>query len=600
MTDKAAERIFQENESVVNFLKTSRLFGHFPEEFLLQLAPLCELEDYPQGARILSEGQINKKVFFLIMGVVNIYGKGELLATLYRTGDIFGEMSVISSKPVSAEVVAETPVEVFSVRAQDIGKYTDIDAEVVQHILYRIFALILTEKLELTNQKAMQFETTNRQLEEAQTALQKINEELEAKVEQRTADLTKRKLELKQQNLELLASHRKLEDLISTKEQLLKQLETIHETHLRQLDETLGTLHDHDDMKVQTSVRQAERIVHHIQELLKPIKSLHFSEQAIHSKRVLLAENNKKQQIIAKMALGGTGVKLDIVDELEQGRERLAQQQYDIICTNEELIELTPIARELQPDIRSVFITSESAPAYLPKLRQYSFLSNIVTRSEEDRSFTLKNILTTVSKLVSGDFFGLEKYISWGVEVQELAIENSQTRHQSVEEMADYFRKLGVRRPMLEKCEMVAEELLMNAIYDAPVDAKGKSLYNHLPRTTTVVLKSQEQGRFRYASDGLLLAISVEDPFGVFDRKTILNYLESCYSGEKGQHHNDAGTSSDRKAGAGRGLFQIMETADLVVFNVKVNVRTEVIALFNIDPDVPKVSQATSFHYFYA
>ena len=104
-------------------------------------------------------------------------------------------------------------------------------------------------------------------------------------------------------------------------------------------------------------------------------------------------------------------------------------------------------------------------------------------------------------------------------------------------------------------------------------------------------MKAEEQGVFRYACDGVLLAVSVEDPFGTFHRETILKYLESNYEGR-------AGTLQERKGGGGRGLFQIIKTTDLVVFNVKPNIRTEVIAIFNIVPEKSKSGTTTSFHYF--
>ena len=197
-----------------------------------------------------------------------------------------------------------------------------------------------------------------------------------------------------------------------------------------------------------------------------------------------------------------------------------------------------------------------------------------------------------VSKLVSRDLFGLEKYLNWGVEVSQHPIISSDTRRLLVDRMEKHIKQLGIRRSIIRKSEMVAEELLMNAIYDAPTDSEGKALYNHLPRTVPVELRSEEQGRFRYACDGLLLALSVEDPFGAFNRQTILDYLRSCYEGE-------AGSLNKEKGGAGRGLFQIMETVDLLVINVKPQVKTEVIAIFNIDPNQAQKNKITSFHYFY-
>ena len=63
-------------------------------------------------------------------------------------------------------------------------------------------------------------------------------------------------------------------------------------------------------------------------------------------KRVLLAETNKKQQIIAKMALGGTGVNLDIVTDLEAGMTALKDNHYDTLCVDPDMIDLAQYAYE--------------------------------------------------------------------------------------------------------------------------------------------------------------------------------------------------------------------------------------------------------------
>lgn len=404
--------------------------------------------------------------------------------------------------------------------------------------------------------------------------------------------LQKRAQELENQNTTLLASNRKLEDLNSTKEQLLTNLSHLYQQHFKPLQDIHEKIQSLSERKERPLLRQAAQEMYYIDETLKPMSTLYLSEKAMQSKRVLLAETVKKQQIIAKMALGGSGVELDIVSDIEEGQHYLQEKEYDLIFTCTELIDLARQATQQNARTQSVFMTSDHASDYLPILRQNPFLSNIITRHDEDRTFTLKNITSTVSKLITNDLFGLEKYLNWGVDVQQYPVINSTSRPELVASMESYFKQLGLRRTMTGKCAMVAEELLMNCIYDAPVDVEGKPLYNHLPRTVDVELKPEEQGTFRFACDGVLLAVSVEDPFGAFPRETILRYLESCYGGQ-------GGTLQQGKGGAGRGLFQIIETADLVVFNVKPKIRTEVIAIFNINPDKSKTVETTSFHYFY-
>lgn len=434
-----------------------------------------------------------------------------------------------------------------------------------------------------------QHQLSNKDLEFLETLVQSLSlalqnigfsEGLEQKVRERTQ-------ELEQQN-------RKLEDLNSNKDQLLKRFSKLHDTHLKSLRQHLEKLPHLPPEQTHDLIQQAIREGYAIEEVIRPIRSLYVSEQAIRSKKVLLAETTRKQQIINKMALGGTGVDLHIASTLEEGQQLLNHHRYDILCVDKELIELSSLAHDKSPDTQTVFMTSEVASEYLSTLLKYPFLSNIVSRNEDDRTFTLKNILTTVRKLISQDLFGLEKYLSWGVEVFEHPVISSVNRNELVDRMQDYLTDLGMRKMVLNKTGLIAEELLMNAVYDAPVDARGKPRYNHLPRTTPVHLESSEQGLLRYACDGLLVAVSVEDPFGGFGRETILDYLRSCYGHQAGSMQTSKG-----KGGAGRGLFLIMEAADLLVINVKHNVKTEVIALLNIDPNKPRTDRTTSFHYFH-
>ncbi len=414
---------------------------------------------------------------------------------------------------------------------------------------------------------------------------------LEVKIEESTKELMDSLAQLEQQNTTLLAGNRKLEEINYTKEQVMKRLREVYDENLTPLQETLQKM-EHVSGNHQELVRQATRDVYQIQEVIQPITSLYLSEQTIRHKRVLLGEDDKKQQIIAKMALRGSGVELDVVSDLNTGQECLKKRKYDIVCTNEKLIELSQSAIELSPTVQTVFMTSDKTYQYLPTLRKYPFLCNIVSRNDEDRTFTLKNMITTVSKLITQNIFGLEKYLNWGIEVKQHQVMNSKERQQLVNQMESYFEDLGVRRPVLYKSVAIAEELMMNAIYDAPVDTDGTALYNHLSRTVDVELKPEEQSTFRYACDGILLAISVEDPFGALTRETILDYLQSRY-----EIGNDP--SREEKGGAGFGVLQIIGMSDLVVINVKPKVRTEVISILNIAPDKPKSTKTTSLHYFY-
>ncbi|NQU64584.1 MAG: cyclic nucleotide-binding domain-containing protein, partial [SAR324 cluster bacterium] len=95
-------RLFDQNDELVEALRDSRLFSHWPESMIRKLVPLTEFFDFPAGVEILKEGQQNDRVFFLTRGGVEVLAGGQHILDLKRKGDIFGEMSVISQKPCTA------------------------------------------------------------------------------------------------------------------------------------------------------------------------------------------------------------------------------------------------------------------------------------------------------------------------------------------------------------------------------------------------------------------------------------------------------------------------------------------------------------------
>jgi len=308
-------------------------------------------------------------------------------------------------------------------------------------------------------------------------------------------------------------------------------------------------------------------------------------------KRILIAETVKKQQTLIKLALGGMGVELDFVNDLETGKRQLEKYNYDIICTNVELLNLADFAYQRDPKVVSVLMTDEDSFKFMQNFNDHSYLSNVVSRRRDDKVHLIRHISTTISKLITGDLFGLEKYLNWGIEIQEFEVTGSQMRKELLEGMQYYMKQIGIRDNLSSRATVVAEEMLMNAIYDAPVDEAGNSKYNSQSRSTPVILEPNEFGKLRYASDGILFAVSVIDPFGGFEKETIFSYLDTCFKGKAGSINEAMG-----KGGAGRGTFMIIGMSDLVVFNVHPGIKTEVTAMFDLTSS--RKVQSTSFHYF--
>ncbi len=465
-------------------LKTYNFFKSFRDDLLLQISTMTEFKTFKKGELVLKENQHNTKLYFIRNGIAEILLVGEVVAILQNRGDVMGEMSVVLNKPVTSTIRAATDLECWVLDSENFAHVNPKDLDHFQFLLYRIYSIVLADRLTRTNEKARFFEIANRELHQAQMALDKTG-----------------------------------------------------------------------------------------------------------SKKVLLVDADRKQLVMAKVAVGSTGVKMDTATNTAAAEALLKANQYDAVICDGQSMELLKKLHESNNPAKLIMMTSKLIRDNLKHYRDNKFVNTMITQDVEDRPLTVRTMLTTLTKVLSQEIFGLEKYLSWGVEVQTRQVKSSSQRAELKEEMVDYFKHLGVRQTVLDRCYTVAEELLMNSIYDAPMDVNGKSLYNHYSRRTEVALDTHLQSQFRYACDGMYLALAVTDPFGGLTKDIIINYLESCYEGR-------AGSLNDEKGGAGRGLHQIIENADLTIFNVKKNSKTEVISLFYVESN--RKEPLPSFHYFFS
>jgi CRP-like cAMP-binding protein len=474
-------------------IKKYPFFSSFDEALLLQVSTMVRVIDFPAGHVLLEVDQMNDKLYFLREGMLEILVDGEKVNELTKNGEVIGEMSVLSGKPVSAQIRAQTPVKCFCISAEDFAHVHPGQKDRFQFLLYRIYSGVLTDRLMKTNEKAKLYEITSR---------------------------------------ELAGKKRELEMVTAAQMNFLR------------------------------------------------------AEVNENRKKVLLLEPNKKQQNIIKTAVGSTGVQLLITNTIEEAQTAFAEKP-DVILCDESSSDFLMWANDQKFSGETVLI--ESPELDFPKLLSLNFVQNVISRAPEDRAGTVKSLLTTLTKILHNNYFGIEKYLAWGTEVKTKKLTNSKEREPVREEMLAHFKSLGIRGSLLDRVQVACEEMMMNAIYDAPVDFQGQSLFNHLPRTTEIRLAANQQPEMRFGSDGNLLAVSIQDPFGALPREIIIKYLQSCYN-------NQAGIMNSEKGGAGRGLHQILESCDWTIFNIKPGERTEVIGLFDIDQKREGLPQ---FHYFF-
>jgi hypothetical protein len=198
---------------------------------------------------------------------------------------------------------------------------------------------------------------------------------------------------------------------------------------------------------------------------------------------------------------------------------------------------------------------------------------------------TLLSAMAT--RVLSGDIFGLEKHIPWGAQIHSFLVGDYQEKSLCISQIAEFCELMGVRRKYRESIEQCLDEMLMNALYDAPVDEHGRPIFSEIPTKTRISLRVEQKVVVQYVCDGRQFAIAVRDSFGTLDRPTVLRYLHKCLHSEQ---------QIDRKVGgAGLGLYLITNSSSAVFFNVLPGVATEAVCTFDLE--TPKI-QLESFGFF--
>src|SRR5581483_7188304 len=153
-----------------------------------------------------------------------------------------------------------------------------------------------------------------------------------------------------------------------------------------------------------------------------------------------------------------------------------------------------------------------------------------------------------------------------------------------------YAELAGARGPVRDRLALVDEELIINGMYHAPVDANGKPLYRHMSRKDLAKVQFDKKVKVACAANGQHFAIAVRDAYGTLDKETVVKFLS------KGTQK--ALEPEQRESGAGLGLVTALKNANKLVFNLAPGQGAEVIALFDLDLLAQGRNGVRSVHIF--
>jgi hypothetical protein len=301
--------------------------------------------------------------------------------------------------------------------------------------------------------------------------------------------------------------------------------------------------------------------------------------------QVLVVTSNRNMKRIVMRSLVSAGFNVVVCrphpEEIEQGlRAHPDMCIVDAGEQREEIQWLIDLLYSKHKDVIALLASEDHDSNLVRESLTTKNLNNLIAKhggvSAMSERIDESELVVTCQKLLKHDIFGLEKYLTtWGIQINELEITGTDSKPLILNELEDFLDRLDCYKPVKHSVLLVADELVMNAIFNAPLDADGRPRYATLDRSKDLELEPHEHAVLHYACDGRHIALAVKDPFGSLDREVLVRYLQNYFEG-------GPAAVEEKEAGAGLGLYMVINSITQLTFNIHSGIATEVIAMFYV------------------
>ena len=288
------------------------------------------------------------------------------------------------------------------------------------------------------------------------------------------------------------------------------------------------------------------------------------------SKRRVLAISSDLDQLRRIVAsLERAGAEVDAVRSADAIATEVIPHRYVFFAaTDGDVAQLSTLVPKLREKAHVSIVTPQAKLADLTTYLRDERVNHVIVGDELDNG-----VFVTAQKLLTGDIFGLEKYLPAGTPVHYARLRDFEGRGRAIQTVLDFAEESKMRRQVRNAIGSVCEELLMNALYDAPVDEAGNPIFADVDPHDRKDTRSPRPVSIRYAATDDLFAVAVRDRFGRLAKNTVLSYIEKCLHSPN---------QIDRKTyGAGLGLYLVANAAATYVVNVAYGIATEVVCTFD-------------------
>lgn len=297
---------------------------------------------------------------------------------------------------------------------------------------------------------------------------------------------------------------------------------------------------------------------------------------------LLISAQPNDQAFAAEIALAA-GLSLTTATDPREGALRIAQDEPAVIIADasteaqyqqlENAIQETVglFSDKINPN--AIHFLSSEPLENVPYLIQTPLFGNFIIRNYGSPANAGKHYGRVINAAFQQRAYGLANLLKPGTGIQVVKFVASSQKQEAVEAIKNYLIQAKFQSRMAATIANAVDELLMNAMFDAPVDELGRPTLISTPRSTVLKLEGRSAVEMQVGFDGEYAGITAIDLFGSLDKAKLLYHISKIYTDEEYKIRTSV-------AGAGIGLATVFRSGGSFFFSSEAGVRTEVTVLF--------------------
>jgi hypothetical protein len=221
----------------------------------------------------------------------------------------------------------------------------------------------------------------------------------------------------------------------------------------------------------------------------------------------------------------------------------------------------------------AIHFLSSSPPEQVGYLIQSPIFGHYVLRNYIVPKEAGEHYGRIVKSSINQQTFQMSAFLRPGAKIQNIKLHSTSQKQEAVEAIKTYLQAAQFNSRMATLISNAVDEILMNAMFDAPIDELGKTTLAQTLRSTVFPLEGKSAVEMNVGYDGVYVAISAVDHFGSLDKAKLMKHISRNYTDEEYKIKSAV-------AGAGIGLATVFRSGGSFYFVSENRVKTEVTVFF--------------------